>query len=422
MSAACAIDFGTSNSTLALVKDGVVRALPLDPRNHTPTLMPTLMYFRHPDPPVYGAGAIAAYLENDLQGRLIQSVKRHLPSTLFDGTSIGSSATSLETLIGGFLLHLRRIAEREAGEPVTRVLLGRPARFSAEPERDALAESRLRRAAELAGFTEIRFQVEPVAAARSFERSLDHDVVCFVGDLGGGTSDFSLIHLGPSRVDNPDRTRDVLGVGGVDVAGNDVDARLVWTEVCPAFGVNATYVPDRNRIAIPTVLHHAMCRWHTLCQATTPKNLRFIENMLRSTDDPVGISRLQELIRENYGYLLFQSVERTKVALGTHPETVLHFDRGEVQLDLPVTAAAFDRSIDPELDRIAGSARELLDRVGIRPEDVDVAFLTGGTSQLRRVRALFEGWFPGRIVEQDSFGSVGLGLGVEAGQIFERQA
>ncbi len=420
MSAACAIDFGTSNSTLALVQDGVVRALPLDPRNHTPTLMPTLMYFRYPDPPIYGAGAIAAYLENDLQGRLIQSVKRHLPSVLFDGTSIGSSAITLETLIGGFLHHLRGIAEAAAGEPVTRVLLGRPARFSPDPDRDALAESRLRRAAELAGFVDVRFQVEPVAAARAFERSLDHDVTCFVGDLGGGTSDFTLIRLGPGRVDNPDRTGDVLGVAGVEVAGNDIDARLVWTNVCPSFGVNATYVPDRNRIAIPTVVHYAMCRWHTLCQATTPKNLRFIDSMLRTTDDPEGIGRLQELIRENYGYLLFQSVERTKIALGEEPRARLQFDRGEIQLDIPVEADAFGRSIDPEVERIAASAQGLLDRVGLTPDQIDVAFLTGGTSQLRRVRTLFEGWFPGRIVEQDSFGSVGMGLGVEVRQEIER--
>jgi len=417
MPAAAAIDFGTSNSTLALAQGGRVLPIAIDPANRVPTLMPTLLYFHPPDPPVYGARAVGRYLEHELRGRLIQSVKRHLPSTLFDGTSIGSSSTSLETLIAGFLHHLRGHAEQAAGEPVRRVLLGRPARFDPDPERDQLAEDRLRRAAGLAGFDEVHFQVEPVAAARAFERSLDHDVLCFVADLGGGTSDFTLIRLGPGRVGR-DRREDVLGVGGVAVAGNDVDARVVWTQVCPHFGLHARYAPDRRMIEVPTVLHHAMCRWHTLCQATTPKNLRFLDNMLRTTDDPEGIGRLAELIRENYGYLLFQSVEAVKIALGEAPAAELSFHRGEIDLDVPMDAVSFDRAIDPELEAIEGSARALLRQVGVESRDVDVVFLTGGTSRLKRVRRLFDGLFPGRIVEQDSFSSVGLGLGVEAAERF----
>jgi len=418
MAIACAIDFGTSNSTLALVKDGEVRQVALDPFNRVPTLMPTLMYFQSGAQPVYGARAIQSYLEAELEGRLIQSVKRHLPSTTFDGTSVGRATLSLEHLIGGFLRHLRQVAEREAGEPVRQVLLGRPARFSPDPERDAIAEGRLRGAAEVAGFERIEFQVEPVAAARSFERSLDRDVLCFVGDLGGGTSDFTLIRLGPDRVRQADRLGDVLGVSGLDVAGNDIDARIVWTQVVPHFGVNAHYRPAGQWVDVPTVLHHAMTRWHTLCQAKTDKNLKFLDRIIAASDDRPGLTRLRELIEENYGYLLFQSVERAKIDLGERESTRLSFDRGNVQFDVPYERAAFEASTEGEVAKVRTMALALLDEVGVSREDVDVAFLTGGTSQLRRVRQMFAELFPGRLVEQDAFSSVGQGLGVEAAERF----
>lgn len=418
MSVACAIDFGTSNSTLALVKDGVVRQLAVDPHHREPTLMPTLLYFQAGKAPLYGARAIAAYLENELEGRLIQSIKRHLPASSFDGTSLGRSTVTLETLIAGFLRHLRLIAEEAAGEPVTAVLLGRPARFHVEPERDALAEERLRRAAALAGFTRVELQVEPVAAARSFEQALDRDVLCFVGDLGGGTSDFSVIRLGPGRVGRGPRTADVLGVSGVPVAGNDVDARMVWGHVVPHFGVNARYQPAGRWVEVPDTLHHAMTRWHTLCQATTPQNLLFIDRMIRSADDKAGLGRLKELIAGNYGYLLFRSVERAKIALSEADDTVLSFHRGDIELDTPVARVPFEASLAPELDPIRRSALGLLDQIGLRPSDIDVAFLTGGTSQLPVVRRQFREWFEDRIVEQDAFTSVGWGLGVEAAERF----
>lgn len=418
MPAACAIDFGTSNSTLALVQDGVVRQLPLDPRARTPTLMPTLMYFLPGRPPVYGTAAIEAYLENELEGRLIQSVKRHLPSTTFDGTSMGRSSLGLEHLIAGFLRHLRGLASAEAGEDVTRVLLGRPARFAPDAERDELAESRLRRAAEFAGFTDIAFQVEPVAAARSFEQSLDREVLCFVGDLGGGTSDFTLIRLGPGRVGRADRTADVLGVAGIDLAGNDVDARLVWTHAAPYFGVNARYAPAGRWVDVPTGMHHAMTRWHTLCQASTPANLNFLDRILQSVDDRPAFLRLRELIAENVGYLLFRAVEGAKVQLGDADEARIRLQRDAIDLDERVTREAFEASIGGIVEQLAASAQGLLDDAGVRREDVDVAFLTGGTAQLRPVRALFDGWFEGRMVDQDTFTSVGVGLGVEARERF----
>lgn len=417
MPPSCAIDFGTSNTTVMLVEEGRVSPLAIDPDHHNPYITPTLMYFRPGHAPCYGAKAIQSYLENDLEGRLIQSIKRHLPAEGFEGTAVGRSTLSLEGLIGGFLRHVKARVDAAAGQPVQRVLLGRPARFHREPARDRLAERRLEAAAQMAGFTEIRFQAEPIAAARAFERALDHDVTCLVGDLGGGTSDFTVIQLGPSRVGG-DRLADVRGVSGVDIAGNDFDAKLVWTRVVPHFGVNAQYRPDRRWVEVPTVLHHAMTRWHTLCQSNTPKNLEFLQRMIRTADDKPGLGRLLELIEDNYGYLLFQSVEACKIGLSSHEQAPLSFHRGSIHIEEQVSAAGFEDATRAELSGLSAEIDALFTEIGRTDRDIDVVFLTGGSSKLRGVQRLFHDRFPGRIVEQDAFLSVGVGLGVEAAELF----
>lgn len=417
MPAACAIDFGTSNTTVALVRDGRVTQLAIDPTNRDPSLMPTLMYFLPGEAPVYGTRAIAAYLENEREGRLIQSIKRYLPSGTFEGTAVGRSLLSLESLIGGFLKHLKRIVDDAAGEPVTRVLMGRPARFHAQDQYDALAEGRLRTAARLAGFERVEFQVEPVAAARAFEQTLDREVLCLVGDLGGGTTDYTVIRLGPGRVGKHPRLDDVLGVAGVDIAGNDFDARMVWRKVTPLLGVNAKYRIETRWIEVPTTLHHAVTRWHTLCHAATPKNFRLLDRMIRDGDDKPGLSRLRELIVDDHGYNLFRSVERAKIALSDADATRLSFHAGSIDLEEPVSRTDFDGYIADDMRKLERVLMGLLKSVGVTRDDIDVVFLTGGSSKIRRVQELFGSLFP-NVVSQDVFTSIGYGLGIEAAERF----
>jgi hypothetical chaperone protein len=418
MPAACAIDFGTSNTTVALVKDGKVSQLPVDPTHRDPALMPTLMYFHAGNAPIYGSAAIRAYLENEREGRLIQAIKRYLPSNTFEGTSIGAEVLSLERLIGGFLKHIRAVAEKAAGEPVTRVLMGRPALFSPLADRDALAENRLRSAAQLAGFREIAFQVEPVAAARAFEQTLDHDVLCLVGDLGGGTSDFTVIRLGPGRAGSASRAEDVLGVAGIDIAGNDFDARLVWGKVTPHLGVRSKILLETRWVDVPNTLHHAVTRWHTLCHAATPKNLRQLDTYIRTGDDKPGLRRLRELIADDHGYNLFRAIEATKIALSERTDTTLSFAGGSIALDESVSRGEFERYIGDDLTRLRRVMDELLAKVGIAPSDIDVVFLTGGTSKTLAVQRLFAETFGERVVSRDVFTSIGFGLGIEASERF----
>jgi hypothetical chaperone protein len=417
MSVACAIDFGTSNTTVALCQHGEVRQLAIDPVSPEPFRMPTLMYFSENRPPVYGSGAVNAWLDHERAGRLIQSIKRYLPSAGFEGTRLGSAVLSIEALVGGFLANLKRVVDAAAGEPVTSVLLGRPAQFGPTPDRDKLAQDRLETAARRAGFREIAFQVEPVAAARAFEQSLDRDVTCLVADLGGGTTDYSVIRLGPGRV-GTDRTADVLGVAGIDIAGNDFDARIVYRKVAPYLGLFAHYKVETRWVEVPTTLHHAVTRWHSLCHAATEKNLRLLDRMIRAGDDKEGLMRLQEMLVEDHGFHLFRAVEGAKVGISDAEEAALSFHAGSIHLDTALGRDEFEDAIALDMRELERVLDTLLTRVAMAPSDIDVVFLTGGTSGTRRVRALFEARFPGRVVSRDVFTSIGYGLGIEAAERF----
>lgn len=419
MAVACGIDFGTSNTAVTLWEDGVVRAVPVDPGARISDTIPTLLYFPPAGAPSFGTQAISEYLASDMVGRLLQAIKRYLPSDTFTGTVLGGRTRTIEELVSGFLLICREALERQAGQPVRRVLLGRPAVFHEDPRRDALAETRLRKGAALAGFEEIEVQLEPIAAARSFERAMDRDALCLIGDLGGGTSDFTVIRLGPGRMGLRDRAADVLGSSGVSIAGNDVDARLIQIKVLPRFGYGSRWRPLKQWVPLPTHLHIAATRWHKLAlEASDPANLRWLDQALRSTDDAPGLKAFREFLHRNYGYLLFQVIEQAKVALSRGEETTIAFHEGGVDLDEHVTRAELEAAIGWELQKLGQCMDDLLRRLALGPDDIGAVFLTGGTSQIPSVRDLFEARFPGRILEPDAFTAVGQGLGVEAGERF----
>jgi len=411
---ACGLDFGTSNSGLALLKDGEALPLVLDAAHRPPQNLPTLLFFSPDRRQFYGTEAVAEYLDREMDGRFIQSIKRHLPSKAFTTTYVHGRSMDLSELIAGFLEHLRFVAAKQTGQPVTRVLMGRPAVFHVDPERDRLAERRLEQAAYLAGFEEVVFQLEPIAAARAFERRLDGDVRCLVGDLGGGTSDFTVMRLGPTR--QGDRRKDVLGFDGVSVAGNDLDAALVKLIVLPRLGYGARYKPLGRPIPVPTKLHVAMTSWHALSFVNTPRNLRELQGWIRTADDAVGLRRLHELLDWNLGFELFRAVERCKVELSTREEGIISFRARGLALEEPVTRVAWEQAIAPLITKIETCVDGLMERLG-KPH-IDAVFLTGGTSLIPRVRRIFEERFPGRILGEQVFTSVGAGLAVEAQEIW----
>ena len=269
----------------------------------------------------------------------------------------------------------------------------------------------------MAGFDEVRFRYEPIAAARSFEESLDGEVLCLVGDLGGGTSDFTVMRLGPDRVGG-DRADDVLGADGVSVAGNDLDAVLVKKKVLPRLGYGASYRPLGRPIPVPTSLHVAMTSWHALSFVNTPENLAALERWTRTADDAEGLKRLHEILDWNLGFELFRSVERCKVELSRQTEGVLSFRAGKMAIEEPVTRREFDAAIQPLVLELETCLDGLLKRLDLETADIGAVFLTGGTSLVPGVRQLFEERFPGRLLAENVFTSVGHGLGVEAREIW----
>lgn len=414
MTIACGIDFGTSNSTVALADHlGTVQQVDVEGASQ---IAPTLLYFGEEPPPQFGSRAASMYLEEELVGRLIQSIKRHLPAARFGGTFIQGQWRSLEELVAGYLRFLKAAAEEAAGQPVSVVLLGRPARFHEDPKRDALAQSRLEEAARLAGFESVAFQLEPIAAARRFERSLDGEVLCLVGDFGGGTSDFTVIRLSPDRAGLIDRTEDVLGVAGVAVGGNDFDARLMMRHVLPHFGHNTEFRPMGKWMQIPPSLHLAVTRWHTACLARTDENLDRLQQMMRTARDRDGLARLHELLAEGWFFRMFQSVEATKVALSSAEAAPFVFQAGSIDIQAEITRADFEAAISGELRKVEVCVDGLLEELSMEPDQIDVVFLTGGSSRVPAVRKLFSDRFRGRIAEMDALTSVGFGLGVEAGE------
>jgi hypothetical chaperone protein len=416
MPVACGIDFGTSNSSVTLARRGGIEPVDIDPMAAIPGTSPTLLWYSDDGDTLFGGAAIEEYIQRGMQGRLLQAVKKHLASPHFEGTVIGGRFRSVEQLVGGYLAYLRSRAELAAGEPVDRVLLGRPARFHAEEARDQLAQRRLEKAAKLAGFRRVEFQLEPIAAARSFERGLDRDVLCLVGDFGGGTCDFSLMRLSPERAGLRDRSGDVLAVGGVPVGGTDFDARLMMKKVIPSFGHGSWYRPMLKRVPLPSALHLAICRWHTLCLASTDKNLELLDSWLRSSEDKRGLGWLRELLDQSYGFMLFRAVEQNKVDLSAAEEAVLRFEQGTIHIAEPVTRPEFVEAIQDEVKSFHRCIDKLLLDAKVEADDVSVVFLTGGSSRVPVVRAIFEARFPGRIVAQEEFTSIGQGLGIEAGE------
>lgn len=414
----CGLDFGTSNTTLALVSGGDVRPILLDQGHDPPEATPTVLYFPGEGARFYGTRAIHEYVDRAMTGRFIQSIKRYLPSKTFDHTVIDGQRMDLPALIGGFMKHVRDAAEALAGERVDKVVLGRPAVFHRDPARDALAQGRLEAAARAAGFQELRFRIEPIAAARAFERRLDRETLCLVGDLGGGTSDFTMMRLGPQRVGRADRRDDILGSDGIDVAGNDFDALLVRKKVLPTLGGDTRYRPMGRWVPVPTRLHVGMTGWHALSFLATRESLEALDGWIRTAEDPDGLSRLREVLTGNYGFALFRAVERAKVALSRSDSTRLRFHEGGVNIDEPVSRAEFEEMCRPLLERLAETLDGLLREVAVAPEQVSAVFLTGGTSLIPCVREIFEARFPGRVLGRDAFTSVGLGLGVEAAEVF----
>ena len=393
MSAAVGIDFGTTNTVVALIDQrGQARLVSFPHDGGAVVAFRSALSFHAPaeDPmgrlAEAGPWAIDAYLEEPLETRLIQSFKSHAASALFKDTLILGRRFRFEDLLSTFLLRLKAYAGAMMIALPTTAILGRPVTFAgAQPDAD-LAMQRYQIAFGRLGFTDIRFAYEPVAAAFFFARTLRQEATVLVGDFGGGTSDFSIVRFALAE---EGVTATALANAGVGVAGDAFDYRIIDNLVSPYLGKGASYKAFDNILPIPNRYFTAFARWEQLALLRASRDMRDIRELTRSCLQPEKIKRLVEMLDDNHGYRLYQSVSRLKESLSVAEESTFLFEAGSIRIEKDVPRSRFEGWIAPELTAMAGAVDQVLMRAGLTPDAVDRVFLTGGSSFVPAVRALF---------------------------------
>lgn len=408
---ACGIDFGTSNSTVGWFRPGQDSLLPLEDGKIT---LPSVIFFNTEERrPVYGRLALHEYLEG-YEGRLMRSLKSLLGSKLLKTeTTVLGSALPFKDLLGFFIGELKKRAEAQAERAFEEVVLGRPVFFvDDDPAADQEAQNTLVAVAHKLGFKDVSFQYEPIAAAFDYESNLDREELVLIVDIGGGTSDFSLVRLAPERHHLAERQDDILATGGVHIGGTDFDKQLSLAGVMPLFGYGSRMKSDAF---MPTSYHLNLATWHTINALYAQKTQLALQNMRYDIVDATGIDRLFGLIEQRAGHWLAMQVEESKIALSEQDARPIDLSRVEPGLVAELTRPLFENAIEPLLERIHASLSQLLADAGIAAEQVDTLFFTGGSSGVPALRQSVAAMLPNaRSVEGNTFGSIGSGLAIEA--------
>ena len=415
-----AIDYGTSNSLVAAT-DGVTTTPPLaiDPEAEDPTVFRSILFFPHGNLCYYGSRAVREYTDSQAQGRLIRSIKKYLPSESFLGSWIDNRVVKLEDLISYFLLEMRKRAGQALNQDVTSVVLGRPAKFSDDPVKDKLAEYRLQKAAELAGFKNISFLPEPLAAAFDLRRKLTDMKTVLVVDLGGGTSDFTVIRIGPDAY----KESDVLAMGGVSVAGDAVDGSFMRSQVAPFLGSKVKYrVPlGRNVLEMPKSLLDHICSPADIAQLQKSDYMNFfrqVRDWALREEDREALERLFAIVEDQRGFEVFEEVDRVKRALSGGGRAKFSFDYPGAEIEFEIESVDYDVVIYPSTEKILSTMDQVLKDAGLKPDQIDIVYCTGGTSKLRRIQGgLLERFPRDRVMGANFFHSVIEGLTARAAEL-----
>ncbi|HTJ31395.1 MAG TPA: Hsp70 family protein [Acidobacteriaceae bacterium] len=428
---AIGIDFGTTTSSIArAAADGAVDLVRFPRRGGETESFRSVLYMervRHGASFRIGSWtgpqAIEHYLDAEKKGRLVQSLKSYLSSANLTGTEILGRHFAFEDLIARMLTDLRENAERQFGASIRHATVGRPVRFvgAASVEEDNFAVERLRRAFLSAGFEAVDFLMEPEAAAYAYEATRDRDELILIGDFGGGTSDFSLLRVGPGIRKRGRQPGDLLGTSGLGLAGDAFDARIVRKLVSPELGAGSLLHPASKMLpAVPAWVYMNLERWHYLSFLRTRHVEQLLRTALKQAVEPEKIEALATLIHEDLGFQLHQAVQRVKYELSSAEEAEFRFRDGSLDLRKRVTRSEFESWIAEDLAALEECIDGLFHSSGVRYAEVDRVFLTGGTSFVPSVRAIFERRFGAeRVRSGNEFTSVARGLALRA---LERQA
>jgi hypothetical chaperone protein len=412
------IDFGTTNSALSVFRNNRVEVVDLDVDAGS-ALMRSVLYFTEDREIFAGQEAITGYVSEGAAGRFMQSIKTFLPNASFESTEIFGRKYGIEDLVAIILKRIKLRGEEHVGCPVDTVILGRPVLFSEDPAKDALAQRRLEQAARKAGFRQIYFQWEPVAAALSYEETLPagRERLVFIGDFGGGTSDFTVIKVRGGDFARSDRRGDVLSLGGVYTAGDKFDAQIMWEKIARHFGRGVKYkgMGKEELFDIPLSIIYTLCQWHRIPLLRTRKVREQIRLIKHAATDRQAIENLEHLIGDNYGFFLFQAIEKAKCALSDQESSQVLFRERELSIAEPISRQEFEHINAENLAQIASCVDEVVAKSGVPHQAIDTVFLTGGTSRIPMIRALFAERFGAAKLEQkNAFTSVVHGLGTSA--------
>jgi hypothetical chaperone protein len=435
----CAIDFGTSNSAVALPSAGGT-GVELVALEAAFTGMPTAVFYAveglaaHQQPQrLYGRAAIAAYVEGT-EGRLMRSMKSILGSSLVERSTDVGGGHSVRYLdvIGSYLRHLKATAEARAGASIERAVIGRPVFFvDDEPERDAAAQASMAGVARDVGFTDVQFQYEPIAAAFDHEQSVQREQTVLVADIGGGTSDFSVVRVGPARRARLDRRDDILANHGVHVAGTDFDRRIELQCILPLAGYGTLGKPRADGRGdgggapreVPSSIYFDLATWHLINTCYTPARVLEWRSMRDWFADERLHQRLMTILTERLGHALAARAEEAKIAVSEVPAAPIDLSLVESGLATLLREAQAMQAIAADRERIVGAAREALRQAGLKPERLDAIYFTGGSTGLQPLVSAIAAVAPAaQAVRGDRFASVATGLGVHARRVFEGAA
>ncbi len=415
--AACGLDFGTSNSAIGVLRAGMPVLAPVE---GSETLIPSAVFFDYETKGKvqFGADAIATYIGQQ-DGRLMRALKSILGSQLIDEkTALGSKMVALTEVVEIFVRHLKHRAEAFAGEEMTAVVHGRPVRFVDDDDAaDAKAQRVLQGIAHKVGFKDVAFVYEPIAAAYHYEESAAGEETVLIADIGGGTSDFTVIRIGPERRRRADRTDDILANDGVRVGGTDFDALLSLDAVMPLLG-RGTQLIAKN-LPMPNSLYFELATWSTINFTYTFQNERMLVELVAGAREPQKVARLLNVIRKRLGHRIAFTVEDGKIALSEADSAALPLDFIEPGLAAPATRRGFDGAIATRTDRLFATASACINDAGLKPHDIHTIFFTGGSGRVPAVRAAIQRAAPSaRATTGSDFLSVALGLTREAQKRF----
>lgn len=417
MSAICGIDFGTSNSTLGAIRQGQAALLPLEQQHIT---LPSALFFNFDEQSTcFGRAAIDDYIDGEF-GRFMRSLKSLLGTSLMkQGTQIRQRQISYSQIISEFISEMKHRAELQLDNELNQLVAGRPVHFvDGDPVADQAAQDALQEIYHQVGFREVEFQFEPIAAAFNYEQQLNQEELALIVDIGGGTSDFTLIRLSPNQLNKADRYDDILATTGIHIGGNDFDRRFNLAKAMPALGMGS-HMQGSSRLELPSGPYFDLATWHLIHNQYERSNIHQMESLRLRVEQPKLVDRLITLLKNQDGHRLIGQIEQCKIELANQQQAMLDLHFIENSLQLHCQRDEFEQATYQEVEGIRQTIQKSLQSAQLKPSQISSVFLTGGTTGLPSVRQAVQQLLPQcKRVEGDRFGSVGLGLTLDAQRRF----